>query len=613
MNGLPGSPNDSEDFPAFIAFVLACVLLAIIVANAWPVCAWCGVAAATYAVCRRRENAWAKAATSIAGPSAIGFSILTACLVVFNLFLTGSDLPRLVSRTELVLLHLSRALPAWTKLALWQLVLILCGLVLVNRFVPSISLVPKFLRATKLLARCTATLAAASSFSFFTNDAVLGAAVAGPQARLTARYLQSQQRERDHLERYLLVRTRAEVLHALPPQQQAVLVDVHHTLSLVEHRSPSAASEIVKTIARDHFRQAPSSSTESVAQRAPSDKSATVGPLHVLDMSPPPEELTEDPDTVLASQEEREAAARQLADNAQKALEEAMKALVGIGTKSSVTLVHALLDPLLEAVSLPAAPELASFVDKVSDEYVKQVVDPFVKKWSTSLAKTLPQPTSTLTSKSSRIMLVRAIVLERLQAARFLAERAVLRLPAQATFTSGQVDARARLTLPDFTPAVPYPDMRSWIEEWNKQHPDSPLPMSPVKTDSLWRQIMNERNLARQSAATPASIPLPDGVTEKDYDAARRDAADALRLLDTFSPLAPDVGLRPDVTDAISKALAADRKVLAQYEPTFTAIAKQREVAERARREAEVRRQEEIRAREIAREAARRAEARRIP
>jgi hypothetical protein len=97
---------------------------------------------------------------------------------------------------------------------LWQVVLVLAALVVLNRYVESVSLVGGFRRTLKRLGVGTAAVAAATSFSFFTSDEVLGQMTRGAETNVTVRYLSSQERIRDTLERYLLLRTSGDSQHA---------------------------------------------------------------------------------------------------------------------------------------------------------------------------------------------------------------------------------------------------------------------------------------------------------------------------------------------------------------------------------------------------------------
>jgi hypothetical protein len=70
-----------------LAFILALYLLYGVVANSWPACGLLGVAAFAAYVLRDRESPWARAARKIAVSSAIGYGVLTAVLLLFNLIL----------------------------------------------------------------------------------------------------------------------------------------------------------------------------------------------------------------------------------------------------------------------------------------------------------------------------------------------------------------------------------------------------------------------------------------------------------------------------------------------------------------------------------------------
>jgi hypothetical protein len=540
----------------------ACYLLYILIVNSWPACLWCALATATFLISRRRERPWARAAKSIAMPSAFGFGVVGVCLLLFNLFVQDTNVFGVASSTELFLLRLSHILPTWAKPALWQVVLVLIALAVLNRYVESVSLVGVFRRTLKLLGIGTAAVAAATSFSFFSSDGVLGQMTQGVETKVTVRYVSSQERIRDTLERYLLLRTRAEILNTLPTPQRQVVVDVHREVEKVERRSQAAATQIAKQIGANLLRRERSPSPGAEKSRTgPSEK-----PPHMLGLPAPPDALLSDPTATLAAQEQKEASARQLTSDAEQALEEAFNAAVGTGTKEVQTVAHALLDPLFEGMSLPFAPELATFVDKVSQEYIKQFVDPVVKRWATSIGSRIRPggPGASPIGRPDATGLVRAIVEERLDAARRLANEAAAHIPHRlVTLHLRPLGADIRLDTP--APSPLRLDSPSVEPSAPQGEPEVANPEGHAVRE--WRVL---------SVPGPVRIDTLDDLDEQTYERARSQIAEATSLLETFGPVAVLVGIRAGLPREISQVITEDRAALAPYEPRFTALAQQR-------------------------------------
>jgi hypothetical protein len=582
--------------------IVACYLLYILMANSWPAGLWCAIAVGTFIVSRRLEGPWARAAKSIAMPSALGFGVVAVCLLSFNLFLPASSVFGVASSTELFLLRLSHILPIWAKPALWQVVLVLIALAVLNRYIQSVSLVGGFVRALKLLGIGTATVAAATSFSFFTSDAVLGQMTRGAEETLTVRYLSSQERIRDTLERYLLLRTQAEILNSLPIPQRQALADIHRALLKVERRSQAAATHIATKIGTERLRREQSQSSGADNSRA---RPSETPPAHLLALPASPDALLRDPTAVLAAQERREATARQLTSDAEQALQDAFNAAVGSGTKQVQTLAHALLDPLFEGMSLPFAPELATFVDKVSQEYIKQVVDPVVKKWATAIGSRIPPgaPGASPIGRTNATGLVRAIVEERLEAARRLANEAGIHIPADGLLTAHTPEIGFEtlvstpspsrlletLLLPpsrlDVATLVAPPPTGPGLDTGSATPPAGPgldtrpaEPSAPQGKQEVANQETHDtlREPRPPSPRIVARIQPPNALDEQAYESARSRVAEATSLLEIFGPVAPLVGIRSELPREISQVLAADQAALAPYKERYAALAQQR-------------------------------------
>lgn len=356
---------------AFVAFLVVCWLIYQIAINSWPVCGLLVIAAAMLLFLRKSENPWAKAASSTARASTIGFGVVTVWLLVFNGFISTRDLPEAVSSTEKALIRLSLWLPSWAEPTVWQLALVLMGLVVINRMWPSTKTVSRFLTAKTIISRVTAGLAVAASFSFFGNEDVLGSAVRQPMSKLVARYVGLQKDELQQLERYLLLRGKAEAVKAMPMAQQQSLAGTIQALASIDGLSAESRLDVARSIVDKYIRKA-----EGSGDTTP----------ETMVMPAPPSRFFEDPDAAYAAQSDRVKAAEHLVSEAERAYEEVLSETISQGTAAGVTIVHTMFDTIFDAVQIPLAKELAPLLEKVADEYVSQRFEPLVKKCAAELA-----------------------------------------------------------------------------------------------------------------------------------------------------------------------------------------------------------------------------------
>ena len=362
---------DELVWPAtLIAAYVVVFVLYVFLSNSWPASPLFLGCCTIVLICREFKNPWSEAARGIALPSAIGFGFVTACLLVFNLLMSPRDAERAISGTEMFLLRLSHTVPTWATLTIWQVVFTLMSLVAINRWFPSFQAVATFRQARKRMGQVLAVLAVVVSLSFFSNEAVLGRMSAETQSVVTARYIESEERERRDLEKYLLFRAQAEALADLPVQEHRDLARVVRTLTTIAKSSPEAAPLIIDAMMQEHGVR----STASTEAKPPSTRA-----------SPPPELMLDAP-SVLARQRQREASAARLASEAEQGFEEALKAAIGSGTTESLDVAHQLLTPIFSGIPIPFASEITTYLDKAAGEYVKQLLDPYVKKLAAAFA-----------------------------------------------------------------------------------------------------------------------------------------------------------------------------------------------------------------------------------
>jgi hypothetical protein len=177
--------------PAKGCLLFLCVLLAlctviVILALTWPICLPAGLATAGWFFTARSKKPINSAVHAVLGPVTIGLLFVSALLLLFNLTSAPANV---VGYTERTLVFLDNQLPSWSKLSPRVFVIVIVCLMACTYWLPRLKLISKFAAFNKFSSKATATLGAATSFTFFPNDAVVQPKLPAIYAKIEAESL----------------------------------------------------------------------------------------------------------------------------------------------------------------------------------------------------------------------------------------------------------------------------------------------------------------------------------------------------------------------------------------------------------------------------------------
>jgi hypothetical protein len=166
----------------------------------WPVGLPAALAAVGWFITRGSEKPIRSAAHAVPGPVAIGLLLTAALLLLFNLQSTSANV---VSHTEKALVYLDNGVSSWSKLSSLPFVAVIVCLVALAYWMPRLKLIAKFAALNKFSSKATIALGAATSFTFFSNVAVVQPNVPGIYRKIEAEYRNSKEGQRRAVDRFL--------------------------------------------------------------------------------------------------------------------------------------------------------------------------------------------------------------------------------------------------------------------------------------------------------------------------------------------------------------------------------------------------------------------------
>jgi hypothetical protein len=332
-------------------------------ALAWPAVGYLIAAAVALFLVRNSSNPWMRAAKGMLIPAVIGFAILSVLLIAMN---WPTDAPRGddVARIEHQVLWLAKSVPV-SLTAGWPKLLILIILIAVIRFAPAAQLVSRYVGLATIVRRIAAGLALATSFSFFTNDAVLGERARTAEERVAVAISRLEQQQRDALGKYLAVRVLNEALKTVGTSDAkyvfTLLTEVKETPDLTTRGRLHLASELGRQIAAEAMMPVPSDAEPAELDR-----------LEIRNRSR---------ETLAAEMSRAEVTRRQpLPPREQvKAFEEMLTMASVEARRPLELLLNAFLDGILDQESSELSRQGRIYVRNVADRYVDGLLKPYIQ------------------------------------------------------------------------------------------------------------------------------------------------------------------------------------------------------------------------------------------
>jgi hypothetical protein len=171
--------------------------------STWPVCVPASIAAAGWLMTRKSPNLILNAIHALLGPVTIGLLIVSTLLLIFNQISTPAGV---ISHTERALVFADNKVPSWTKLSPLGFFAALFGLTGLAYWRAHLKSVTRFFQLKTFLSRGISILGAATSFSFFTNVAIVQPRVPNIYLKIDAVYRHSKEGQEKAIDRFLAAR-----------------------------------------------------------------------------------------------------------------------------------------------------------------------------------------------------------------------------------------------------------------------------------------------------------------------------------------------------------------------------------------------------------------------
>jgi hypothetical protein len=348
--------------------VVLCTVI-VILAQTWPICLPAGLAAAGWFFTARSKRPITSAVHAVLGPVTIGLLFVSALLLVFNLVQPPAHV---VGYTERTLVFLDNRLPSWSKLSPGAFVVVVACLIAFAHWMPRLKLITKFAAFNKFSSKATAALGAATSFTFFSNVAVVQPKLPAIYVKIEAVYRNSKEGERMAVDRFLAARA------------------VQRALMREESSEREYYRFLLDGIAAIPTMNLPSKQSLAgyVAQQLNYDTKLPVrigGPE--IDATPLPHRAAL---TMLDGQQASEKAASDFADEAVKAAKETLD----FGNDKLKDIAWSFVDKLIGAQADAVDQFARPFIDKIIDKYFEEYAEPIVTKRAEAVRHLFEHPGS---------------------------------------------------------------------------------------------------------------------------------------------------------------------------------------------------------------------------
>jgi len=169
----------------------------------WPVCVPAAIAGAGWFFTGKSKKLALTAIHKLLGPVTIGLLVVAALVLSFDQI---SEPAGIVGYTERALVFADNKLPTWTKFTPLRFILTLLGLTALAYWHAQLKAVTRFFQFKSYLSRGTAILGAATSFTFFTNVAVIQPRLPAIYQKIEAVYRHSKEGQQKAVDRFLAAR-----------------------------------------------------------------------------------------------------------------------------------------------------------------------------------------------------------------------------------------------------------------------------------------------------------------------------------------------------------------------------------------------------------------------
>jgi len=356
-----------------VATILAFVVLPDLLVNTLPVFWYFAASFIGWAILRRGQNPWAKAAGAILGPVSWGLLAVVIVLMIFGNATTEAGMAEVASIERAMLWLNTHRLPDLKDWPVTTLAVLLL-LTYLSYLQPRWKIVQRSQWLKNGLMQVSAAIAVAASFTFFSQTYVVAPYAESVYLRLKAVLRQSRQVEVEHALSRVCVEELTKSVKALPAPSRNFYRQILQTLAAWDH---ARAGEMLSDFIQFHER---AGATHELASLHP----ATGGKPRA-EALPSPAEIVD----ALAVQQAREVAEEKKRHDAEKEMNATLGEILGIGNEHWSELVSELAEKLLE----PYIGENSRILSQAVSEYLGGVtvesLDQYQEEWRERQAEQL--------------------------------------------------------------------------------------------------------------------------------------------------------------------------------------------------------------------------------
>jgi hypothetical protein len=383
-----------------------------------PVSLPAGLAGAAWIFTSRSQTPVRSAVNDVLGPVTLGLLLLCTLQLFFNV---TSQNENVIGTAERVLVYFDNAVPSWSKLSPVRFASAMILLISATYLRPHLKLVTRFVSANKISSKATAVLSAATSFTFFSNVAVVQPYSPDVYRKIEAIYRHSRNEQIKSVDRFLAAKA---IERALTNQHPSAL---DYCRLLIGGIAVVPAMDVASR----------RSLAEYSAQWLGHDATAmnTVVQPGFDVVLPHPRAVS-----ILDTQLSAERQASELADEAAKATRELFSKMLGIGSGELKDVAWSFVDTLLSERTAVIEQITRPFADKIVDKYLDKYTDPFVTQESNAVRRLFEHPTNDSTA-------LKEIVSRDTQSAMALMNRVEAASAAQAADTARKAAEAAKTAI----------------------------------------------------------------------------------------------------------------------------------------------------------------------
>ena len=356
-----------------MATILAFVVLPDLLVNTLPVFWYFAASFIGWAILRRGQNPWAKAAGAILGPVSWGLLAVVIVLMIFGNATTEAGMTEVASIERAMLWLNTHRLPDLKDWPVTTLAVLLL-LTYLSYLQPRWKIVQRSQWLKNGLMQVSAAIAVAASFTFFSQTYVVAPYAESVYLRLKAVLRQSRQVEVEHALSRVCVEELTKSVKALPAPSRNFYRQILQTLAAWDH---ARAGEMLSDFIQFHERAG--------ATHEP-------GLLHPVAEGKPRAEAMPSPAEIvdaLAVQQAREVAEEKKRHDAEKEMNVTLGEILGIGNEHWSELVGGLAEKLLE----PYIGESSKIFSQAVSEYLggvtEESLDHYQEEWRERQAEQL--------------------------------------------------------------------------------------------------------------------------------------------------------------------------------------------------------------------------------